>query len=124
MRALVLGSGSKGNSTLILDEKTKLLIDVGFSYPKMKTLLEKYNLTPYDIDGIVIKNRKKVVYLFCLHYTENMTKKICFQRKGGKYDKTMQKVYSCFNGVIDVIAAIWKCGSLGPGGRSRTGHNI
>ena len=59
MRALVLGSGSKGNSTLILDEKTKLLIDVGFSYPKMKALLEKYNLTPYDIDGILITHMHK-----------------------------------------------------------------
>ena len=36
MKAIVLGSGSKGNSTLLISNNKKILIDVGFSYPKMK----------------------------------------------------------------------------------------
>ena len=34
MKAIILGSGSKGNSTLLLTDTKKILIDVGFSYPK------------------------------------------------------------------------------------------
>ena len=54
MKAVVLGSGSKGNSTLIMTDKHNILIDVGFSYPKMKMYLNKYNLVPSDIDTILI----------------------------------------------------------------------
>ena len=31
MRTIILGSGTKGNSTLLTGENHKLLIDVGFS---------------------------------------------------------------------------------------------
>ena len=40
MKTIILGSGSKGNSTLLIENNLKILIDVGFSYPKMKMLLE------------------------------------------------------------------------------------
>ena len=59
MRAIVLGSGSKGNSTLIINNEEKLLIDVGFSYPKMKMLLEEFNCNPLDIEGILITHTHK-----------------------------------------------------------------
>ena len=49
MRAIILGSGSKGNSTLLIGKNKKILIDVGFSYPKMKELLNCYNVNPEDI---------------------------------------------------------------------------
>ena len=42
MKAIILGSGSKGNSTLIITDTKKILIDVGFSYQKTKMILEKY----------------------------------------------------------------------------------
>ena len=54
MKACILGSGSKGNSTLIITDNHNILIDVGFSYPKMKLLLSEYNLLPSDIDTILI----------------------------------------------------------------------
>ena len=44
MKALILGSGSKGNSTLLMTKNKKILIDVGFSFPKTKMILEKYNI--------------------------------------------------------------------------------
>lgn len=59
MRSIILGSGSKGNSSLIMDNKTNILIDVGFSYPKTKMLLEQYNIKPEDIDAILITHTHK-----------------------------------------------------------------
>ncbi len=54
MKVYILGSGSKGNSTLIVGNNKKILIDVGFSYPKMKMLLEGFGVDPSEIDTILI----------------------------------------------------------------------
>ena len=59
MKALILGSGSKGNSTLLITKTKKILIDVGFSFPKTKMILEKYNLLPSDIDFILLTHSHK-----------------------------------------------------------------
>ena len=59
MRAIILGSGSKGNSTLLIGNNRKILIDVGFSYPKMTALLSEYNLVPSDIDAVLITHTHK-----------------------------------------------------------------
>ena len=59
MRAIVLGSGSKGNSTILIGKNKKILIDVGFPYPKMIELLKKYNLKPQDIDAILVTHTHK-----------------------------------------------------------------
>ena len=59
MRAIVLGSGSKGNSTLIIGDKKKILIDVGFSYPRMMKLLNDFNVTPKEIDAILVTHTHK-----------------------------------------------------------------
>jgi phosphoribosyl 1,2-cyclic phosphodiesterase len=59
MRAIILGSGSKGNSTLLIGKDKKILIDVGFSYPKMISLLSEYNVHPNDIDAILITHTHK-----------------------------------------------------------------
>lgn len=59
MRAIILGSGSKGNSTLLIGKNKKILIDVGFSYPKMLLDLNKFNIKPSDIDAILITHTHK-----------------------------------------------------------------
>ena len=59
MKAIILGSGSKGNSTLLITDTKKILIDVGFSYPKTKLILEKYNYKPNDIDFVLITHSHK-----------------------------------------------------------------
>lgn len=59
MRAIILGSGSKGNSTLLIGNDKKILIDVGFSYPHMMKLLMEYNITPNEIDAIMITHTHK-----------------------------------------------------------------
>ena len=59
MRAIILGSGSKGNSTLLIGDNKKILIDVGFSYPKMLMNLSEYAVSPNDIDAILITHTHK-----------------------------------------------------------------
>ena len=59
MHAIILGSGSKGNSTLLIGNQQKILIDVGFSYPKMIQLLSQYAIKPSDIDAILISHTHK-----------------------------------------------------------------
>lgn len=54
MRVIILGSGSKGNSTLLIGNNKKILIDVGFSYPKILKDLKEYNVSPRDIDAVLI----------------------------------------------------------------------
>ena len=59
MRVIILGSGSKGNSTLLIGNDKKILIDVGFSYPQMNKDLEEYGIEPKDIDAILITHTHK-----------------------------------------------------------------
>lgn len=54
MKIVVLGSGSKGNSTFIELGNKKILIDVGFSYKQMKERLSKINIDPKQIDAVLI----------------------------------------------------------------------
>lgn len=54
MKISILGSGSKGNSTLIEIEDIKILIDVGFSYRVLKEKLNSINVNPKDINYVFI----------------------------------------------------------------------
>ncbi len=59
MRVIIFGSGSKGNSTLLIGNNKKILIDVGFSYPTLIKDLEEYNYVPSDIDAILLTHTHK-----------------------------------------------------------------
>ena len=54
MKIVVLGSGSKGNSTFIDFGTKKILIDVGFSYKQIKERLELIKVDPKEIDTVFI----------------------------------------------------------------------
>jgi len=54
MRVCVLASGSKGNSTYIENENTKILIDFGMSCNYIEKNLSELNVNPKEIDGIFI----------------------------------------------------------------------
>lgn len=54
MKVKVLASGSKGNSTLVQINNINLLIDIGINYQYLSSELEKINLTPQDINYILI----------------------------------------------------------------------
>lgn len=56
MKIKVLASGSKGNSTYIESENTKILIDVGINYQTIKRKLSEINVDINDIDGIIISH--------------------------------------------------------------------
>ncbi|WP_348766759.1 MBL fold metallo-hydrolase [uncultured Salinisphaera sp.] len=54
MRFALLGSGSKGNALVVEYGQTRLLIDCGFSAREMERRLARLELTPSDIDALVI----------------------------------------------------------------------
>ena len=91
MKAIILGSGSKGNSTLLLTDTKKILIDVGLSYSKTKMILEKYNYKPSDIDFILLTHEHKD-HIYGLASLVKKEKKYVYIPKG---------MYKVINKVVD-----------------------
>ncbi|MCL5004991.1 MAG: MBL fold metallo-hydrolase [Acidobacteria bacterium] len=56
VRVCVLGSGSKGNCTLIATERTRLLVDAGFSKRATYNRLAAASERPEGIDGLIISH--------------------------------------------------------------------
>ena len=54
MKIKILTSGSKANSTLIISNETKVLIDVGATSQYIINELQKENISPKEINAIVI----------------------------------------------------------------------
>lgn len=54
MKVIVLSSGSKGNTTYIETEQTKILIDAGNTCKYILSKLQDYNIDPSKIDAILI----------------------------------------------------------------------
>lgn len=54
MRLCVLGSGSKGNSSYIESNRTKILVDVGMSCLYIEKALSGIGIRPREIQGILI----------------------------------------------------------------------
>jgi len=54
MKVIVLSSGSKGNTTFVETENTKILIDCGNTCKYICEKLESINIKPEEIDGILI----------------------------------------------------------------------
>jgi phosphoribosyl 1,2-cyclic phosphodiesterase len=54
MKIVVLASGSKGNSTYIEENNTKILIDLGVPYDYVEEKLKSINVNPKDINCILI----------------------------------------------------------------------
>lgn len=59
MKTIVLSSGSKGNTTLIETEKTKILIDCGNTCKYICKKLESININPEEIEAILITHTHK-----------------------------------------------------------------
>ena len=62
MKRTILGSGSKGNSTLIQVNDKNILIDVGFSFKSIVEKLESVNVYPKDIEDAEIYVAAGVYY--------------------------------------------------------------
>jgi phosphoribosyl 1,2-cyclic phosphodiesterase len=54
MRISVLGSGSRGNATLVVAGRTRLLVDAGFSGRDLEARLERVGVAPDGLSGILI----------------------------------------------------------------------
>ncbi len=54
MKIKVIGSGSKGNCTIIQSKNTTLMIDVGINYQRIEKELSKEKISVNEIDGILI----------------------------------------------------------------------
>lgn len=54
MRVSVLSSGSKGNTTYIETDNTKILIDIGNTAKYVKEKLEEFGVDPSELDAILI----------------------------------------------------------------------
>jgi phosphoribosyl 1,2-cyclic phosphodiesterase len=54
MRFASLGSGSRGNATLVCKKHTHILLDCGFSLRETLFRLARLGLEPEDLDGIVV----------------------------------------------------------------------
>ena len=54
MKVSVLSSGSKGNTTYIESDNTKILIDIGNTSKYVKEKLEDFGVKPEEIDAILI----------------------------------------------------------------------
>jgi phosphoribosyl 1,2-cyclic phosphodiesterase len=54
MRIASLGSGSKGNGTLVDSGETCVLIDLGFTLKETEKRLERLNISPLDIDAVLV----------------------------------------------------------------------
>lgn len=54
MKFSVLASGSRGNSTIIETENTKILVDIGLSFRQLNSRLEGLGLSSNPLDGVLI----------------------------------------------------------------------
>ena len=54
MRFASLGSGSRGNGTIVASQTTVLLVDCGFSYRDTLHRLRRLELKPKDLSGILV----------------------------------------------------------------------
>ena len=59
IKVSILGSGSKGNCTLIETKDSKILIDCGFSAKETVKRLEILNINPTQINGIFLTHEHK-----------------------------------------------------------------
>ena len=54
MKFIALSSSSSGNATLITYKNTKILVDCGISAKKIVDGLKKYNISPNEINYVLI----------------------------------------------------------------------
>ena len=54
MQVASIGSGSKGNATLLRSEDTCLMIDCGFSLAQFTKRIQRLQIDPADIDAILV----------------------------------------------------------------------
>ena len=92
MQVIILGSGSKGNSTLLITDSKKILIDVGFSYSKTKMILEKYDIDINDIDFILLTH----------NHSDHIAGLASLTKKTKKFVYIPSKMVKVVNKIVDM----------------------
>ncbi len=54
LRFVILGSSSSGNALLVFSEKTRLLVDNGFSYKRLSETLSALGMLPEHLDAVLV----------------------------------------------------------------------
>lgn len=95
MRFCSLGSGSSGNSFIVQDNSSTLLIDCGFGLSETVTRLDRYGLKPDQLNGILLthehEDHVKGAFSFSNKYNipiylSHGTFKMCKKRINENYD--------------------------------------
>jgi|TARA_B110000971_G_scaffold189259_1_gene199504 phosphoribosyl 1,2-cyclic phosphodiesterase len=95
MRLCSLGSGSSGNSFIVQDDSTTLLVDCGFGLSETVTRLDRYGLKPDQLNGILLthehEDHVKGAFSFSNKYNipiylSHGTFKMCKKRINENYD--------------------------------------
>ena len=95
MRFCSLGSGSAGNSFVVQDDKTTLLVDCGFGLNETVTRLNRYDIKPEKLNAILLTHEHedhiKGAFSFSNKYKvpihlSHGTFKMCKKRINDKYD--------------------------------------
>ncbi len=60
MRFASLGSGSKGNATVVRAGDTLVMIDCGFSLRETVRRLERLDILPQQLDAILVQQRLRL----------------------------------------------------------------
>jgi phosphoribosyl 1,2-cyclic phosphodiesterase len=55
----IIASGSKGNATIVVENKTVILIDMGISFCRLENGMKEINLTPSDITAAIFTHNHK-----------------------------------------------------------------
>jgi len=91
MKIKTLASGSKGNVSIVLCEKTNLLIDIGISYLSLKRKLEELELSVEDFDALLITHAHADHIKGLSSLTKHSHIKLYFP--AGMYDELKDKIY-------------------------------
>ena len=102
MKLVSIASGSSGNCIYVGNERTHLLVDAGISGKKIEEGLNKLDLAPYELDGILITHehsdhigglgvlaRRYGIPIFA---TEGSIKGICENTSVGEIDSSLFNV--------------------------------
>lgn len=92
MQIKTLASGSKGNASIIICGKTKLLIDIGISYLNLKRKLEELSLDIEEFEALLITHSHADHIKGLSSLTKHSKIKIYIPE--GMYEELKDKIYS------------------------------
>ena len=92
MQIKTLASGSKGNASIIICGKTKLLIDIGISYLNLKRKLDELSLDIEEFEALLITHSHADHIKGLSSLTKHSKLKIYIPE--GMYEEVKDKIYS------------------------------